>query len=240
MPLIISSDKTQLTTFRGKKAYPVYLTIGNIPKHIRRKPSRQSQVLLAYLPTSTLGHITNKASHRRCLSNLFHHCMQYIVKPMESARHDGILLVSGDGAVRRCFLILVAYVGDYLEQTLVTLVKNSNCPICPVPRENIGDWESKLEPHDMQKIIEVLNSVDEEPLNSPKHVLKRESNLFSVCSGKIFPSLTSTTLSHLISFINYTKAFSNTSSLGFGLHVEMQRLMLGVIICLIITTSDCS
>ncbi|KAF8805410.1 hypothetical protein BYT27DRAFT_7224995 [Phlegmacium glaucopus] len=133
--LIISSDKTQLTTFRGKKAYPVYLTIGNIPKHIHHKPSRQSQVLLAYLPTSTLGHITNKASHCRCLSNLFHHCMQYIVKPMESAGHDGILLVSGNGAVRRCFPIISAYVDDYSEQTL-------------------------LEPHDTQKIIEVLSLVD--------------------------------------------------------------------------------
>jgi len=127
VPLIISSDKTQLTAFRGKKAYPVYITIGNIPKHIRRKPSRQSQILLAYLPTSTLGHITNKASRRRCLSNLFHHCKQ---------------------------------TGDYPEQTLVALVKNGNCPICPAPRENIGDWESTLEPRDTQKIIEALNSVD--------------------------------------------------------------------------------
>ena len=50
--------------------------------------------------------------------------------------------------------------GDYLEQTLVTLVKNGNCPICPAPHEDIGDWESKLEPRDMQKIIEVLSLVD--------------------------------------------------------------------------------
>ncbi|KAH9009002.1 hypothetical protein EDB83DRAFT_2509016 [Lactarius deliciosus] len=39
VPLILSSDKTQLTLFRGKAAYPVYLTIGNIPKATRRKPS---------------------------------------------------------------------------------------------------------------------------------------------------------------------------------------------------------
>jgi hypothetical protein len=35
--------------------------IGNIPKEIRRKPSRHAYVLLAYLPTSRLGHIKNKA-----------------------------------------------------------------------------------------------------------------------------------------------------------------------------------
>jgi hypothetical protein len=33
IPVIISSDKTQVTLFRNKAAYPIYMTIGNIPKH---------------------------------------------------------------------------------------------------------------------------------------------------------------------------------------------------------------
>src|SRR5271168_1169698 len=116
----------QLTQFCGKTAYPVYLTIGNIAKHIHRKPSRQGQVLLAYLPTLKLDHITNKASHRHCMSNLFHHCMQHIVKPMEKAGKEEVLLVSGDGAVRRCYPILATYIGDYPEQVLVSLIKTGN------------------------------------------------------------------------------------------------------------------
>ena len=44
IPVIISSDKTQVTLFRNKSAYPVYMTIGNLPKSIRRKPSRQGQI----------------------------------------------------------------------------------------------------------------------------------------------------------------------------------------------------
>ncbi|KAH9967808.1 hypothetical protein BC827DRAFT_1122839 [Russula dissimulans] len=32
--LVVSSDKTQLMLFRNKMAYPVYLTIGNVPKDI--------------------------------------------------------------------------------------------------------------------------------------------------------------------------------------------------------------
>ena len=71
IPIIISSDKTQITLFRNKTAYPVYLTIGNLPKSIRRKPSRQGQILLAYLPTSRLLHISNKAARRRTQANLF-------------------------------------------------------------------------------------------------------------------------------------------------------------------------
>ena len=160
MPIIISSDKTQLTMFHRKKAYPVYLTISNILKHIHHKPSQQGQILLAYLPTSRLEHITNKASHHHCLFNLFHHCMQYIVKPMEKARCDGILLISRDGAVRRCFPILAAYVGDYPEQTLAALIKTGNCPICPASCNEISDWKSKLEPRDTKTIVEALNLID--------------------------------------------------------------------------------
>ena len=72
VPIIISSDKTQLTTFRNKTAYPVYLTLGNLPKNIRRKPSRQGKILLGYLPTTKLDHVANKESRRRSLANLFH------------------------------------------------------------------------------------------------------------------------------------------------------------------------
>jgi hypothetical protein len=86
--------------------------------------------------------------------------MQTIVKPLERAGHNGIILISGDGAARRCFPILAAYVGDYPEQVLVSLVKTGTCPICPAPRDEIGDWESILEPHDAQKITEALNAVD--------------------------------------------------------------------------------
>ncbi|KAH8986784.1 hypothetical protein EDB86DRAFT_3082630 [Lactarius hatsudake] len=71
IPVIISSDKTQLTLFRGKAAYPVYLTIGNVPKDIRRKPSRRAQMLIGYLPTARLEAIGNKSARRRALTNIF-------------------------------------------------------------------------------------------------------------------------------------------------------------------------
>ncbi|KAG8733506.1 hypothetical protein FRC10_012318 [Ceratobasidium sp. 414] len=51
VPIILSSDSTQLTNFSGgKSAWPVYLTIGNIPKSIRAKINSYSSLLLAYLP----------------------------------------------------------------------------------------------------------------------------------------------------------------------------------------------
>ncbi|KAG1882302.1 uncharacterized protein F5891DRAFT_1204038 [Suillus fuscotomentosus] len=81
IPIIISSDKTQVTLFRNKSAYPVYLTIGNIPKEIRRKPSSGAHILLAYLPCTRLDRISNKASCRRSLANLYHACLSHVLAP---------------------------------------------------------------------------------------------------------------------------------------------------------------
>jgi hypothetical protein len=41
VPILLSSDRTQVTVFGTKTAYPVYLTIGNLPKDIRCKPSQR-------------------------------------------------------------------------------------------------------------------------------------------------------------------------------------------------------
>ena len=74
IPIIISTHKTQLMLFKNKTVYPLYLTISNILKEIRRKPSFQGYILLAYLPTTKLQHISNQAQRQRLLANLYHAC----------------------------------------------------------------------------------------------------------------------------------------------------------------------
>ena len=140
IPVILSSDKTQLTLFRGKVAYPVYVTIGNIPKEIRRKPSRHAQSLIGYIPVTKLGGLASKAARRRALANLFHFCMQTILAPITSCGETGITVMSGDGIWRRCHPILAAFVGDYPEQTLVTCTYSGQCPKCTAPHDRLGEY----------------------------------------------------------------------------------------------------
>lgn len=145
--------------FRNKSAYPVYLTIGNIPKEVRRKPSRRAHILLGYLPTTRLEHITNRAARRRILANVFHACISRIVQPLESAGVDGVEMASGDGVTRRTHPIFCIYVGDYPEQVLVTGIKTGECPCCPVDRDDLDDGND-YGYRDMDCALEALAQFD--------------------------------------------------------------------------------
>ena len=123
-------------------AYPIYLTIGNIPKAIRRKPSRQAQVLIGYIPTTKFEAMTNKTGRRRALANLFHACMYHVLAPICSYGETGVAMMSGDGIWRRCHPIFATFVGDYPEQALVTCTYNGRCPKCTAAPGELGEYQS--------------------------------------------------------------------------------------------------
>ncbi|KAF8573203.1 hypothetical protein K439DRAFT_1625236 [Ramaria rubella] len=119
--IIFSSDKMQLSMFSGDHtAYPIYMTIGNIPKAIQCKPSSGAQVLVGYLPTVDLegSNFSENVAHVARM-HLFHYAMMHIVQPLIDPGKEGVLLTSGDGKACKCFPILACYVADYPEQCLV-------------------------------------------------------------------------------------------------------------------------
>lgn len=163
IPIILSSDKTPITLFGGKQAYPVYLTIGNIPKEIRRKPSYHAQILLAYLPTTKLDHITNLSARRRMLANVVHAALRQALAPLEEAGKSGILLCSGDGVERRCHPILAAHCGDYMEHLTIVGCKMGECPHCTVPHRELGDYGEKYAIRSLEHILAALELYDTDP-----------------------------------------------------------------------------
>ena len=160
--MIISSDKTTITTWGGKTAYPVYLTIGNLPKDIRRKPSHGGQMLLAYLPTSKLDHITNEAARKRMVLNIMHKCLKVIFQPLETAGIHGIPMASGDGVLRRGHPLYAAHAGDYMEQIAVVGCKMGDCPQCDQPPNQLGELV-KYPQKDLPAILNALKVYDDDP-----------------------------------------------------------------------------
>jgi hypothetical protein len=140
VPVVISTDKTALTSFAGgKQAWPVYLTIGNLPKELRRKPSSHATLLIGYLPVSKMAAF-KKADRAKANANLFHYCMGKILAPLRQAGSEGVLMGCADGRVRHCYLILAAYVADNPEQCLIACCKNTRCHRCVIPSNRRGEY----------------------------------------------------------------------------------------------------
>ena len=218
IPIHVSSDKTLVTSFLGKSVYPVYITVGNVPKDIRRKPSMHAQVLLAYLPVARLDHMVNQSSKRRASQNLFHACMRRVLHPLERAGAEGVRMKSGDGLIRRCHPILAVYAGDHPEQCLVTCTKTNQCPK-GVPSGSLGE-NVTCDLRDVDHILESLESYD--PLENPreytlwcdglgiKPVLKPfwtslpYSNIYQSITPDVLHQLHQGVTKHLISWLQAT------------------------------------
>ncbi|KAG1763412.1 hypothetical protein EDD22DRAFT_979391 [Suillus occidentalis] len=139
IPVIISTDKTQVTMFQNKL-------------QIHRKPSQCAHVLLAYLPTTCFEHITNKASRHRSAANLYHACM--------APGLDGLAMWSGDGILHCCHPLFACFIGDYPEQVLATTVKTMECPKCDIPPDELESHTAPFELCNLHAILDALATID--------------------------------------------------------------------------------
>ncbi|KAJ7483388.1 hypothetical protein FB451DRAFT_1439345 [Mycena latifolia] len=151
-PLILSSDKTMLSNFRGdNSAWPVYLTIGNIGKETRRQVSSHATVLIGYLPIPKFD-CFDKATRSLAKYRLFHECMTVITESVIEVGTTGVPMVCADSMIRNVWPIFAAYVADYPEQCLVSCCKENRCPICTVSPDERGDHQE----HPLRDVRETL------------------------------------------------------------------------------------
>ncbi|KZV81834.1 hypothetical protein EXIGLDRAFT_627889, partial [Exidia glandulosa HHB12029] len=160
VPIIISTDKTELSQFTGDATvYPIYMTIGNIDSSIRRQPSRHAQILIGYLPTTAIekGDMSDLAV-RNARAQLFHAAVRAILEPLRNAAATGIPLKSSNGDVRNCHPILAVYAADYPEQSLVACTRyGSRCPKCKASKDEFSSGR----PGEARDPVETLHTIHE-------------------------------------------------------------------------------
>lgn len=146
VPLIVASDATLVTNHQGDlSAHAVYLSVGNLPAHVRHSNKRPGYILLALLPT-----INPKIGSVDFRAEILHECLRFLFDPMnQKTMAGGLEMPCSDGGTRRCFPILAAMTTDYEEQVKLTGVKsNQHCTLCQVPpkqRERLDlkfDWRT--------------------------------------------------------------------------------------------------
>lgn len=158
--MIISSDATRLSNFGGdKSAWPVYLTIGNIQKSLRRQSTSHANVLIGYLPTSKLE-VFHKKTRGQAGWRVFHHCMRKLLEPLREAGKSGVTMVCADGYRRRVYPILAAYVADYPEQITVACCLKGRCPKCLIGAKELGQPVDSIL-RDPERTKQVLKSKSE-------------------------------------------------------------------------------
>jgi hypothetical protein len=193
------SDQTHLTNFSGdKKAWPVYLTIGNIRSKTRNSPSKMAVILVALLPVppkfaSKKAKIrsTQRITNDEILEGVF----SLIFEPLEAIAKFGKEMNCSDGMVRQCFLVLAAWIADHVENEILHGLKRMSCVVCEVPVERLGSNAEEVYPtRDYEKYTEIaqryFDSGDERFATSLSAVgVKIERNVFAGISRVTIPLL---------------------------------------------------
>ena len=142
VPVICLSDQTHLTNFSGdKKAWPVYLTIGNVRSRTRNSPSKMAILLVALLlvpPKFTSKKTKTRSAQRTTNDGVLDAVFSFIFNPLEAITKRGKEMSCSDGKVQQCFLVLAAWIADQAENEALHGLKRMSCAVCEVPVEQLG------------------------------------------------------------------------------------------------------
>jgi len=134
-------DQTNLTNFSGdKKAWPVYITIGNLPSARRNSPGSMAVLLLALLPIPPKLSKSSKANQRQRKINAetLQDVFELIFAPLQDVAHTGITIDCANGKVLQCSPILSMLIADHMENVALYGLKTNTCLKCEVPTNELG------------------------------------------------------------------------------------------------------
>jgi len=135
------SDQTNLTNFSGdKKAWPVYMTIGNLPSTIVNRPGPMAILLLGLLRILSKLAKSSRADKLQRLTNAdtLRGVFELNFAPLNRAAREGAPIDCAEGMIRRFFPLMSGWIADHMENVTQHGIKSNACPLCEVPPEELG------------------------------------------------------------------------------------------------------
>jgi len=151
IPIIGMSDQTNLTNLSGdKKAWPVYITIGNLPSARRNSAGSMAVLLLALLPIPPKLSKFSKADQRQRKINAdtLQDVFELIFAAIQDVAHTGIAIDCTDGKVRQCSPMLSVWIADHMENVALQGLKTNACHKCEVLTHELGTNARSLQTRD--------------------------------------------------------------------------------------------
>jgi len=123
------------------KAWPVYMTIGNILLQTRNRPAKISVLLVALLPVPPkLTGESSRADETQWQINAdsLRDVVDLVLTPLHYVSHEGMVMDRADGKTRLCFPILSALIADHAENRTLHGIGSKSCPKWEVQCNEIG------------------------------------------------------------------------------------------------------
>ena len=162
--IIFLSDATYPTNFSGdKKAWPVYMTIGNLSTTVRMVPSQHAILLIALLliPIKLcdvpISQYTAQKEHNRTIQQ---HVLHHVLEPLMDANRQVFNARCADGYFRHCVASPAAWIADYPEHRDLHNVKNGICYWCECPYKQMGEFPVKPHEHRIHTLYRMLSETN--------------------------------------------------------------------------------
>jgi len=156
VPIIFMSDGTHLTNFCGdKKAWPVYMTIGNLSAAARMKHTMHGVLLVALLPIPVKMRdipLKKRNAQRERNRMVSQHVLQHVMHGLLNSETENrnFYACCADGRFRYCCPTLAGWMADYPEHRDLHNIKSGVCYWCECPQGEMGDLRERNDQHPLR------------------------------------------------------------------------------------------
>jgi len=122
--------------------HPLFISIGNIPGHIRMAATSHAWRCVAFMPIPKFD--VPQANQSILQAHVWHSCVDIVAGGLKCVAKTGCFMPDPHGDIRHCFMPLVAWTADLPEQLMIACVSKSASPVTEATHKQFGDAHRHL------------------------------------------------------------------------------------------------